>query len=671
MFTNAPSFIASTKGPDHVFELANNMYRKLVGDGRQLIGKTVADALPEVREQGFIDLLDQVYKSGQPYISNETSVQIDRKGKGELENVYVNFVYQPVKEPDGKVRGIFVQGNDITEVVRAKRLSQDQSTVLEMITGGSSVEEALEHLINCIERYSARGMKASILLLDAGGKKLLHGAAPSLPAEYNSKIHGIGIGPDVGSCGTAAYTGKPVIVTDISTDPLWKNFKDLALSFGLRSCWSSPILSVSDQRLIGTFALYYDTPHTPTEEDRQIINFATRTAALVIDRKKADEALKEREEHFRIIADNMQNLAWIANNDGTRAWFNKQWYNYTGLTESESVGFGWKAVHHPQNADKISMLLEEGLKGDEPFQLTFPLRSREGKYRRFLTMVYPIKDSNNKILRWIGTNTDIEEQEDLTEKLETLVNKRTEELLRSNEDLQQFAHVASHDLKEPVRKIKMFLNILRDEYGEKLDSRGKDFVGKLHASVDRIKTMIEGVLKYSAVNSIDEAIEEVDLNVILDNVQKDLELLILSKNAVISHDRLPTINGIPVLMHQLFYNLVNNSLKFAKTDEPSRIYISVNANKRNGLEHVRIVLRDNGIGFEDNKKDYIFGTFKRLHSKDDYEGTGLGLALCKKIVERHGGSIAATGQPGEGAEFVIELPLKPQLVKISENLILN
>ncbi len=656
LFKHAPSFIAATKGPNHVFEMANDLYVKLVG--RQILGQTVADALPEVKEQGFLELLDHVYNTGIPYISDETEVKLDRTGEGSLDTVYVNFVYQPVKDSAGNTTGIFVQGTDITEVVRAKKLSQDQSSVLEMVTGGAPLGDALDRLVSSIEKYSAKGMKASILLLDAEGKHLLHGAAPSLPADYNEKIHGIEIGQGVGSCGTCAFTQKAVIVTDIEHDPLWKNFKDLALSFGLRSCWSSPIFSVSDQKLIGTFALYYDRPHEPTAEDTSIINFATRTAALVIDRKKAEDALKEREEHFRIIADNMRNLAWMMSGDGNRTWFNKQWYSYTGLSEEESRNFGWDAAHHPDYKAKVMKAMAEGLADEQPFELTFPLKNKKGEYRRFLTRVYPIKDSQQKVISWIGTNTDIEEQENLTEQLESLVQVRTEELMRSNEDLQQFAHVASHDLKEPVRKLKMFLNILRDEYTTGMDQRGKDYVSKLHSSVDRIKAMIEGVLRYSTVDAIDDAIETVDLNHVVENVQKDLELLISTSHAQITASGLGEIEGIQILLHQLFYNLINNSLKFAKKNVQPVITITGNIETFDGKKFLHIVLRDNGIGFDSNKNEIIFGTFKRLHSKDDYEGTGLGLALCKKIVNRHGGEIAASGKVGEGAEFVINLPLK-------------
>ncbi|MCW3075860.1 MAG: sensor signal transduction histidine kinase, partial [Bacteroidetes bacterium] len=143
-----------------------------------------------------------------------------------------------------------------------------------------------------------------------------------------------------------------------------------------------------------------------------------------------------------------------------------------------------------------------------------------------------------------------------------------------------------------------------------------------------------------------------------------------SKKAKITVASLPEIKGIQILLHQLFYNLINNSLKFSKANVTPEIQIACEVKHTNGVKQLRIIMRDNGIGFEDNKKNIIFGTFKRLHSKDDYEGTGLGLALCKKIVARHGGDISANGKPGEGAEFIIELPFVPEgktLVQPSKN----
>jgi light-regulated signal transduction histidine kinase (bacteriophytochrome) len=248
--------------------------------------------------------------------------------------------------------------------------------------------------------------------------------------------------------------------------------------------------------------------------------------------------------------------------------------------------------------------------------------------------------------------------------LEQEVKNRTRELeelnvalQQSNEDLQQFAHVASHDLKEPVRKIRTFSNRLRDEYGNLLPEKGKTFLDKMQRATERIFSMIEGVLAYSTLNAAEQEIEKIDLNKTLANIEEDLEVSIQQKNARIVRSELPTVEGASILIHQLFYNLINNSLKFARTDELPVISITCSTFREGEQDYVEIAISDNGIGFEQEFAKRIFDTFTRLNAKDKFEGTGLGLALCKKIVERHHGSITATGIRNEGAVFTILLPL--------------
>jgi signal transduction histidine kinase len=252
-----------------------------------------------------------------------------------------------------------------------------------------------------------------------------------------------------------------------------------------------------------------------------------------------------------------------------------------------------------------------------------------------------------------------------TELLEQEVKHRTQELSmlnislqRSNEDLQQFAHVASHDLKEPVRKIRTFGSRLQDEYGDMLPERARLFLDKIHNATERMFSMIDGVLAYSMLNAAEQPIEKIDLNETLKNIESDLEIFIQQKKAIIKKTRLPIIEGAPVLIHQLFYNLLNNSLKFSQKDVPPVIYIS-NELTQTGNEHLAVIgFADNGIGFDQQHAMTIFDTFARLNSKDKYEGTGLGLSLCKKIVERHHGTITAMGTKNRGAVFTIKLPLK-------------
>ena len=248
--------------------------------------------------------------------------------------------------------------------------------------------------------------------------------------------------------------------------------------------------------------------------------------------------------------------------------------------------------------------------------------------------------------------------------LEEEVRKRTEELnqsnialQQSNDDLQQFAHVASHDLKEPLRKIKIFSGRLRDDPETGLSDKGKGYLEKIHGAIDRMMVMVEGVLAYSIVNAEEQKIEKVDLNEVLENIGRDLELLIADKEALIRYGRMPVIEGASVLIYQLMYNIISNSLKFSPADRRPEIDIISTPVQLEGADAVRIDVSDNGIGFAQHAAAGIFATFSRLHSKDKYEGTGLGLALAKRIVERHAGQISARGEPGKGAIFMILLPV--------------
>ena len=249
-------------------------------------------------------------------------------------------------------------------------------------------------------------------------------------------------------------------------------------------------------------------------------------------------------------------------------------------------------------------------------------------------------------------------------KLERTVDLRTEELRqlnlsleRSNEDLQQFAHVASHDLKEPVRKVRTFTGRLLEEYGGVLPPEAKVYLGKVQHATSRMVRMIEGVLTYSILNSDGHTISEIDLNEVFAQIEIDLEVAIAEKGAIIQRDELPVIQGAPILIYQLFYNLVNNALKFSANEHKPLIVISFRVSDEVGKRIANILVRDNGIGFDQKQAGRIFEAFARLNSKDKFEGTGLGLALCKKIAERHHGSISATGVVGQGAEFEVRLPL--------------
>jgi len=255
----------------------------------------------------------------------------------------------------------------------------------------------------------------------------------------------------------------------------------------------------------------------------------------------------------------------------------------------------------------------------------------------------------------------IKEQRDLerfAEELKVQVDKRTQDLQRSNEELLRFAHIISHDLKEPVRKIRFLISLISLESDKKVLENIGPYISKIEMSSKRLNSLIENLGKYSESQNPELEFRCVDLNRILNNVIVDLELLAEEKQTTFSIKPLPEIEGIPVLLYHMFYNLLNNAIKFAKKDVPLIVHVSSTVINIDGRDFIEINICDNGIGFPDEYSERIFKFFNRLHSKDRYEGTGLGLALSKKIAERHDGDITATGQENEGATFRVKLPVK-------------
>ena len=285
MFEQAPGFMALLEGPDHRFAVANQAFQNLVGQS-DLVGKTLADALPEFAQQGFVDLLNSVARSGEAFSSRAMTLRVPRTD-GSLEEMLVDLVLQPLEGAEQ----IFIQGHNVTEDKRSEELRTAHNRVLEMAIGDSPLEETLAELIRIVEATSRTGVIGSILLLDRDGKHLRHGAAPSLPEAFAQAIDGEEIGPCAGSCGTAAYSAAPVFVSDIETDPLWAEYKAVALPHGLRACWSIPIMT-RGRKVLGTFAMYHREPREPTVRDLALVDLITQTAALVIDRERAHEALE-------------------------------------------------------------------------------------------------------------------------------------------------------------------------------------------------------------------------------------------------------------------------------------------------------------------------------------------------------------------------------------------
>ncbi|MGO4526790.1 EAL domain-containing protein [Microvirga sp. 2MCAF35] len=301
---------------------------------------------------------------------------------------------------------------DIHDRKEAELALQGHARVLEMVAAGQPVDEILTALCLLAESQLP-GAKCSILLYDAEAGLLRHGAAPSLPASYNAAIDGLSVGPDKGSCGTAAYARTSVIVTDIASDPLWANWRDLALSHGSRACWSKPILSRSGD-VLGTFGFYYGEPRAPTCNEMERMEAVLHLAALALERQRSDAALRESEAHHRHSVELNPQISWTADPQGNLLDISSRWHDRTGMRVEDALGAGWRQALHPDDLAVIIRQWGRAVATGRGLDMDYRLRMADGTYRWFRSRAAARRSEDGTVVRWYGAVEDIHDRK-LTE----------------------------------------------------------------------------------------------------------------------------------------------------------------------------------------------------------------------------------------------------------------
>jgi PAS domain S-box-containing protein len=374
-------------------------------------------------------------------------------------------------------------------------------------------------------------------------------------------------------------------------------------------------------------------------------------------RKRGDKALRESEERFHTLADNMSQFAWTADPTGWIFWYNQRWYEYTGTTFEEMQGWGWEKVHHPDHLDRVVTKWRQAHITGEPWEDTFPLRGLDGTYRWFLSRALPIRDAEGRIIRWFGTNTDITELREAQASLlisEERIKKQASALAATNKELESFSYSVSHDLRAPLRTIDAFSRIVEEDHGALLNAEASRCLTIVRKAACYGGELIDDLLEFSRLGRQDMTFSVVTMEKLARETADDLMTLQEGRQIHLTVGHLPPCHGDPRFLKLVWTNLLTNAFKYAKNGNECSIEVGWMPDDTSA-EAVTYYVKDDGVGFDMKYMHKLFNVFQRLHRKEDFEGTGVGLAIVHRIVLRHGGRVWAEGKVDGGATFFFSL----------------
>jgi PAS domain S-box-containing protein len=651
----APMGIGLLTGAEMVLEIGNDSIFQLWGKDRSATGKRLIDFLPEIKGQGFLELLETVYRTGEPYFGTATLAKLVRNSQ--LENAYFNFAYTPLRT-NGVVTGVMVLATEVTEMVLAQQALQTSESQLRAVISGAPAAMSL-----FIGRdFVVEMPNQAFIDIAAQGREII---------------------------------GKPLreAMPELIDQPFMQLLDDVYTSGKTYEGFGVPGDIIQDGKVTKH---YFNFSYSPLFDANGKVYAILDITADVTEQMKAQQQIQEAESLMRGAVELAQLGIWSVDAESGRLSYSDRMFEWCGIDPQTGHAEDDFSQVEPDDRQRVEEAIARALEGgsDGIFDEEFTVVHAETGRRRVLHAYgKTVLNEEGVVVKIMGTAQDITAQRLVQMTLEQEIQVRTEELdasneelqaaneelavtneelaqlnedlaqandelANSNEDLQQFAHVTSHDLKEPLRKMKTFLSRMEDDPNNHISPQSKIFLERIKISAARMSDMIEGVLKYSTINAGNQLIQRVDLNDVMKNILVDLEMLIAQKRAAVQIEQLPVVEGAAVLLYQLLYNLVINALKFASAERPPIIRVTGTRELKNNIAFAKLEIEDNGIGFDQQNATRIFDTFTRLNTKDEYEGTGLGLALCKKIVVRHHGQIEANGRPGQGAIFTIWLPIE-------------
>lgn len=673
VFQQAPAFIATLRGPDHVFELANPSYEQLVGH-RPVLGLPVSEALPEVVEQGFIALLDNVYHSAEPFIGNEVPILLQRTPGAEMERRFLNFVYQPLVDADGTVSGILVHGVDVTEQMEARRTVEEQAIELEaqkeelqqqashledvqieLEASNEELQKANEDLRNARD-VAARESAHLAAIIEHAPVGIVIAEAPSGQiVAGNRRVEEIFRHPLLQSAGIEGYSEW------VAYHPDGRRVE--AYEYPLARVFATGEVAGPDdylyQRGDGTRAWVRITGAPIRDVDGQL------TGGLVVidDIDLEKRAAAEREQLIadlevgrarlqQIFTESPAVMALYAGPEHVVTMVNPAWERIVGKTGA--VGRPFREAFPEFRESGLFELLDHTYETGEPYvdpEVNVPIDRwgtgiLEDSYWNLVWRPLAGEGPQGRdiLVHAVDVTGQVRARKEVELKAEELA-RTARALEASNRELDQFAYVASHDLKAPLRGISNLSTWIEDDLGDAATPEVKEQLAMLRGRAVRMEALIDGILQYSRAGRVRDTTDRVDTGALARDV---VDLLAPPAGA-----RITVQPGMPVIvterlpLQQVLMNLVGNAIKYAGGGE-ARVEVSATPAAHGAWE---FAVRDHGAGIAPEYHERIFTIFQTLESRDVVESTGIGLSIVKKLVEGRGGRVWVDSVEGEGSTF--------------------